>query len=447
MKIAIIGTGYVGLVTGVCLAEIGHEVTCIDINPHKIDQLKRGISPIYEPGLEELMEKNRAEERLDFTTNDITGLKEKEVIYIAVGTPESADGTADLSYVFNAARSIGQNITQDVVVVTKSTVPIGTNVKIRQLILANLQGNHCAEVVSNPEFLREGSAIHDSFKGDRIVIGADNAEAGNIVEKINKPFGLPILRTSIHSAEMIKYASNAFLATKISFINEIANLSEKTNADIEEVAKGMGMDRRIGDRFLNAGIGYGGSCFPKDTHALVKISEEFNHDFHLLKSVISINEKQKTLLVKKALERFGSLSGKKVALLGLAFKPETDDMREAASIPIAAELVELGAEVIGYDPIAAGNAKKVLPEEVIYADQIEEAIKQADLVFIVTEWEEIVEKTLFLSNLFMEKPVIFDGRNCYSDEDIKNFNGEYVSVGREPNKASKQDEHQIAAIG
>ena len=444
MKIAIIGTGYVGLVTGVCLAEIGHEVTCIDTNLEKVDQLKKGISPIYEPGLEELMEKNRAAGRLDFTNNSIIGLKDQEVIYIAVGTPQSEDGAADLTYVFNAARNIGENITRNVVVVTKSTVPIGTNAKVRQLVMSNLQENVCAEVVSNPEFLREGSAIHDSFNGDRIVIGTDNQEAGDIVEEINKPFGLPILRTSLHSAEMIKYASNAFLATKISFINEIANLSEKTNAHIEEVAKGIGMDSRIGNKFLNAGIGYGGSCFPKDTQALVKISEDCNHDFHLLKSVITINENQKTLLVRKAKERFGTLTGMKVALLGLAFKPETDDMREAASISVAHELVEEGAEVIGYDPIAADNAKKVLPEEVLYADQIEEAIKQADVVFILTEWKEIVEKTLILSTLFMNEPIIFDGRNCYTNEDLYNLEVEYISVGRE--NLSKIRENRVAAV-
>ncbi|WP_226672064.1 UDP-glucose dehydrogenase family protein [Rossellomorea aquimaris] len=443
MKIAIIGTGYVGLVTGVCLSEIGHEVTCIDINPEKIEQLKKGISPIYEPGLEELMEKNREAGRLDFTTNYIIGLKDKEAVYIAVGTPQSEDGAADLTYVFNAARSIGQNITRDVVVVTKSTVPIGTNAKVRQLVMANLQDNVCAEVVSNPEFLREGSAIEDSFNGDRIVIGSDHKGAGDIVAEINEPFGIPILRTSLHSAEMIKYAANAFLATKISFINEIANLSERTNANIEEVARGIGMDTRIGNKFLNAGIGYGGSCFPKDTQALVKISEERDYDFHLLKSVISVNENQKTALVRKAKERFGTLHGKKIALLGLAFKPETDDMREAASISVARELIEEGAEVIGYDPIATENAKKVLPEEVQYVDQIEEAIKQAEVVFILTEWKEIVEKTLIFSNLFMEKPIVFDGRNCYSNEDLANLEIEYISMGRD--QVTNVQERRVAA--
>lgn len=438
MKIAIIGTGYVGLVTGVCLSEVGHDVTCLDINEEKVRSLKEGVSPIYEPGLEELMLKNMEAGRLDFTTSHIVGLKEADVVYIAVGTPQDEDGSADLTYIFKAARDIGQNITRDVVVVTKSTVPLGTNYKVRDLVLANLQGNHLVEVVSNPEFLREGQAIHDSFNGDRIVIGADNEEAAAIIEEINKPFNLPILKTSISSAEMIKYAANAFLATKISFINEIANLSEKVGADVAEVAKGMGQDARIGSKFLNAGIGYGGSCFPKDTHALVKISEDYEHNFHLLKSVIEINDQQKTVLVDKAMERFGTLKGKRIALLGLAFKPETDDMREAASISISQRLVEEEAEIIAYDPIAADNAKKILPESVVYADQIEDAIKQSDIVFILTDWKEIVEKALIMSSLFMKNPVIFDGRNCYDLEEAEKYSVEYYSVGR---KAVYQDEN------
>ncbi|MGD6817236.1 UDP-glucose dehydrogenase family protein [Metabacillus sp. 113a] len=431
MNIAIIGTGYVGLVTGVCLSEIGHDVTCLDINSEKVEMLKKGISPIYEPGLEELMVKNTEAGRLKFTDSHIIGLKDKDVVYIAVGTPQAEDGSANLSYIFKAARDIGQNITRDVTVVTKSTVPLGTNYKVRELVMANLQDNYLVEAVSNPEFLREGSAVHDSFNGDRIVIGADNAEAANIIEEINKPFGLPILKTTISSAEMIKYAANAFLATKISFINEIANLSEKVGANVSEVAEGMGQDARIGRQFLNAGIGYGGSCFPKDTHALVKISQDHGHDFHLLKSVIQINETQKTRLVNKAKERLGSLEGKRIALLGLAFKPETDDMREAASIVVSQQLVEEGAEVVGYDPIAVENAKKILPEEVIYAEQIEDAIKEADAVFILTDWKEIVEKALLMSGLFMEEPIVFDGRNCYSAEEAQKLHVEYISIGRE----------------
>ena len=446
MNMSIIGTGYVGLVTGVCLSEIGHDVTCIDINTEKVEQLKKGISPIYEPGLEELMAKNIEKGNLHFTSNTIIGLKDAEVIYIAVGTPQGADGAADLSYVFQAAREIGQNIARNVIIVTKSTVPLGTNYKIRELVLANLQGSHEVEIVSNPEFLREGSAVYDSFHGDRIVIGADDPEAARILEEINQPFGLPILKTSISSAEMIKYAANAFLATKISFINEIANLSEKVGSDIVEVAEGLGKDGRIGSRFLNAGIGYGGSCFPKDTKALLKISESVSHDFKLLKSVIEINERQKTALVKKAKERFGSLKGKRVALLGLAFKPNTDDMREAASISISKKLLEEGAEIIAYDPIAIENAKKVLPKDITYVQQIEEAIKKADIVFLVTEWEEIVKKALILTSLFMEKPILFDGRNCYTENQVKQYQVEYIAIGRKSiKKAEKKGSHASIA--
>ncbi|RFB18905.1 UDP-glucose/GDP-mannose dehydrogenase family protein [Bacillus sp. HNG] len=434
MKIAIIGTGYVGLVTGVCLSEIGHDVTCLDINNEKIEMLKQGVSPIYEPGLDELIAKNLKKGTLQFVTNHVDGLKAAEVIYIAVGTPQAEDGAADLSFIFQAARDIGLNITRDVNVVTKSTVPLGTNYKIKELIIANSQGNHRIEVVSNPEFLREGSAAYDTFHGDRIVIGAQDPEAADLVEEINKPFGLPVIKTSISSAEMIKYAANAFLATKISFINEIATLSEKVGADIMEVAKGIGMDARIGSKFLNAGIGYGGSCFPKDTKALIKIAEAVNHDFSLLKSVIHINEEQKTVLVKKAKERFGSLKGKRIALIGLSFKPNTDDMRESASINISYALVDEGAELVAYDPIATENAKEILPDNVKYVEQIEEAIKMADIIFLLTDWKEIVEKTLIFSSLFMEKPIIFDGRNCYTQEEAGKYKVEYVSIGREPVK-------------
>lgn len=447
-NISIIGTGYVGLVSGVCLAEIGHNVTCIDVNTEKIELLKLGVSPIYEPGLEELMAGNVERGKLHFTSNMRMGLQEAEVVYIAVGTPQQENGEADLSYIFNAAKDIGQNITRDAIIVTKSTVPLGTNYKIGEIVQAHLQGSYSVDIVSNPEFLREGSAIHDSFHGDRIVIGADSPEAANIIEEINQPFGLPILKTSINSAEMIKYAANAFLATKISFINEIAALSEKVGSDITEVAEGIGKDVRIGSRFLDAGIGFGGSCFPKDTKALVKISEAVDHDFHLLKSVIQINDRQKTALVKKAKDRFGSLKGLRVALLGLAFKPNTDDMREAASINISKNLLKEGAHIIAYDPISIENAKKVLPHEVQYVEQIEDAIKQADIVFIVTEWKEIVEKALILTTLFMEQPIIFDGRNCYTAEDLKNYTGEYIAIGRKPIKQGTNSiyQKQIASV-
>ncbi|WP_191566501.1 UDP-glucose dehydrogenase family protein [Metabacillus idriensis] len=447
MKIAVIGTGYVGLVTGVCLAEIGHHVTCIDISEEKVEKLKKGIPPIYERGLDVLMIDNIDLGRLHFTIEHKEGLKDAEVVYIAVGTPQSEDGSANLSYIYQAAKDIGQNINRNVVVVTKSTVPLGTNFKVKEIVQENVNGNYEIQIASNPEFLREGSAVYDTFNGDRIVIGSETEEAAAILEEINKPFEIPILKTSVTSAEMIKYASNAFLATKISFINEIASLSEKVGADISEVTKGVGQDHRIGSQFLNAGIGYGGSCFPKDTQALIRISEDVEHDFQLLKSVVRVNDRQKTLLFDKAKKRFGSLKGMRVALLGLAFKPETDDMREAASIEMAHMLAEEGAEIVAYDPIAMDNAKKVLPPSVEYVENVEKAIKQADVVFILTDWKEIVEKALLLSSLFMDNPIIFDGRNCYSQEETERVHVEYYSVGRADkiNKSDKNEKKQMVA--
>ena len=430
MNIGVIGTGYVGLVTGVALSEIGHTVTCVDISSQKVEQLQKGISPIYEPGLEELLEKNIEEGRLHFTTSHSEGFKGKEVIYIAVGTPENKDGSANLSFIKQAAQDIALNIEQNVIVVTKSTVPVGTNEYINEILQSNLQHSVSVKVVSNPEFLREGSAIYDAFKGDRIVIGCDDSEAGNIIEEINKPFGIPIFKTSIRSAEMIKYASNAFLAAKISFINEISNICEKIGANVEEVADGMGMDKRIGNQFLNAGIGYGGSCFPKDTKALIQIAGNVAHEFTLLKSVIEVNNEQQKLLFKKAKERFGNLAGKRIAVLGLAFKPNTDDMREAPSIQISKLLIQEGATVVAYDPIANYNAEKLLPSQVIYVESKEEALAEADMTFILTEWEEFKNIDIKQFERLMKEPVIFDGRNCFSLESIKDSTIEYHSVGR-----------------
>lgn len=430
MQIAVVGTGYVGLVTGVCLSDIGHHVTCVDIDEKKVERMKKGISPIFEPGLEELMVKNYGAGRLDFTTKHAEAFHNAQVIYIAVGTPQKEDGTADLRFIEQVAKDIAQNLQDHAVVVTKSTVPVGTNEKVKQIILDNLVKNVNVEVVSNPEFLREGSAVSDTFNGDRIVIGADSQEAAAIIEEVNKPFGIPIYKTDIRSAEMIKYASNAFLATKISFINEISNLCEKLGANVTDVAKGMGMDDRIGDKFLQAGIGYGGSCFPKDTNALVQIASFVEHEFNLLKSVIQVNNEQQRLLLKKAKERFGSLEGKTVALLGLAFKPNTDDMREAASIILSHELVKEGAKVVGYDPIAIENATKFLPEETVYTNSAEEAIKMADIIFIVTEWKEIKEIKFEDYMNWLDKPIIFDGRNCYDLEEAAKHKVEYHSIGR-----------------
>lgn len=437
MKIAVVGTGYVGLVTGVSLSEIGHEVTCVDIDKSKVEMMRKGKSPIYEPGLSEMMTRNIEKQRLFFTTSHQEGFKEAKVVYIAVGTPENADGSANLKFIEQVAADIAQNITLDTIVVTKSTVPVGTNEKIKQILNDNLAHKVKVAIVSNPEFLKEGSALHDSFHGDRIVIGSENDEASAVIEMINEPFGVPVYKTDIKSAEMIKYASNAFLATKISFINEISNICELLGANVEDVAKGMGLDQRIGSQFLKAGIGYGGSCFPKDTKALIQIAGNVNYDFELLKGVVNVNKKQQGLLIQKLMDRIPSIKGKKIAVLGLAFKPNTDDMREAASIIITEELIKQGAEVVAYDPIATENAKSILNSEVKFAISPEEAIDDSDAVLIVTEWDEV--KRLDLETFqTMKYPLVIDGRNCFELEVMKNHHIEYHSVGR-PISINAQD--------
>lgn len=429
MNIAVVGTGYVGLVTGVSLAEVGHSVTCIDIEQSKVEKMRKGISPIYEPGLAELMKKNISNGRLFFTTSHEEGFREAKVIYIAVGTPENADGSANLKFIDQVAKDIAKNIVQDTVVVTKSTVPVGTNKRIYQIIKRELLNDVRIDTVSNPEFLKEGSAIYDSFNGDRIVIGSDNDDASLVIEEINKPFGVPVYKTDLKSAEMIKYASNAFLATKISFINEISNICELLGANIEDVAKGMGMDQRIGSQFLKAGIGYGGSCFPKDTKALIQIAGNVNYDFELLKGVVNVNKKQQALLINKLMDRMPSIENKKIAVLGLAFKPNTDDMREAASIIITDELIKGGATVVAYDPIAIENAKDILNPEIQYTLSLEEAIRDSEAVLILTEWDEIKNISLEVFNT-MKYPLVIDGRNCFDIDDMKEKLIEYHSVGR-----------------
>ncbi|QOR67891.1 UDP-glucose/GDP-mannose dehydrogenase family protein [Cytobacillus suaedae] len=434
-KISIVGTGYVGLVTGVCLAEIGHQVTCIDSNVEKISILLNRKSPIYEPGLDEYIQRNMNEERLSFTTSHRDAFKDVEVIYLAVGTPQNSDGSANLDYIFQAAREIGEHVSGEIIVVVKSTVPVGTNDKVKQCIEENALNSLKIEIVSNPEFLREGHAIYDTFYGDRIVIGASSERAAKVIAGINEPFNIPIIHTDVKSAEIIKYASNAFLATKISFINEISTICEKVGANIEDVAYGMGQDSRIGSQFLKAGIGYGGSCFPKDTKALVQIAGNVEHSFDLLESVIRINNKQQLKLVEKALLRFGSLKGMKVALLGLAFKPNTDDVREAASIVLVERLLEEGAQVTVYDPVAMDNARKVLKDQVDYANSLHEALDLADMAFIVTEWDEIKEFPLEEFEKLMNTPIVFDGRNCYRLEEVEQYAMEYHSIGRAMVKA------------
>ncbi|MGP4105997.1 UDP-glucose dehydrogenase family protein [Virgibacillus sp. L01] len=437
MNISVVGTGYVGLVTGVSLSEIGHRVTCIDIDEAKVKKMKNGISPIYEPGLSELMTKNIKESRLFFTTDHTTGFTNADVAYIAVGTPEKEDGSADLKFVKQVAKDIATHVAKDTVVVTKSTVPVGTNDKIKEVIQTNLVNNVRIDFVSNPEFLKEGSAIEDSFNGDRIVVGSDSDYAAKLIEEVNKGFGVPVYKTDIRSAEMIKYASNAFLATKISFINEVANICDRVNANVEDVAIGMGMDKRIGNKFLNAGIGYGGSCFPKDTKALIQIAGNVEYDFELLKGVVKVNQKQQALLLDKLNERFDSLEGKRIAVLGLAFKPNTDDMREAASIVVTNNLIEQGAEVVGYDPIATDNAKTLLSDKMVYADSVEDAVEGSDATLIITEWDEVkhVDLDVFKS---MKYPLVIDGRNCFSLDEMKEVGVEYHSVGR-PSDVKKKD--------
>lgn len=430
MRIAVIGTGYVGLSTGVCLAEIGHHVTCIDTSEEKIKVLRGGKSPIYEPGMEELITKNMAAKRLQFTTSHQEGLENSQVIIVAVGTPQKNSGEADLTYLFHAIHDVAPYLKEDAIIVIKSTVPVGTNEKVKKWLEGGPQKIN-PSVVSNPEFLRQGSAVSDTLHPDRIVIGCENKEAAAVIEKMYAPLKAQVVTTDARSAEMIKYAANAFLATKISFINNIGNLCEAVGANVEDVSKGMGLDQRIGTAFLQSGIGYGGSCFPKDVSALLAIAKEYHVPFSIIEETMMINNRQKLLLVNKARNRFGNLKHKKIAVLGFAFKPETDDMREAPSITIIDSLLKEGATVTGYDPVATRNAKMIFGEQIMYAASVKEALKEADAVFIVTEWKEI--KQLVLSEVIshMKEPIVFDGRNCFSEETVRDCEEiEYYPIGK-----------------
>ncbi|MFJ1136690.1 UDP-glucose/GDP-mannose dehydrogenase family protein [Bacillus cereus group sp. BfR-BA-01354] len=431
MKIAILGTGYVGLSTGVCLSEIGHSVICIDTDEQKIKSLNQGISPIYEPGLEGLLTQNAAAGRLLFTTSHREGLNGVEIIIIAVGTPQMEDGRANLSYLEQAAKDIASNISQSAVVVVKSTVPVGMTELLKKIMEGICKEDVTFEMASNPEFLRQGSAIMDTLKPDRIIIGSENEEVAKRIQELYLPLNVPFLLTGLKSAEMIKYASNAFLATKISFINEIANLCEALGADVEDVKKGMGKDKRIGEAFLQPGIGYGGSCFPKDVKALIHTAKTHGISFSLLKETVAINNLQQGLLVAKAINRLKNLKGKKIAMLGLAFKPETDDMREAPSIKIALSLAKMGAEVVAYDPVAIDNAKKILGNTIRFANSVFEATVDADALFIVTEWNEFKLLDLGALMKIMKQSIVFDGRNCFEDHRIRSCEKiEYYSIGR-----------------
>lgn len=428
MKIAVAGTGYVGLVTGVCLAEHGHNVVCVDVDEEKVAKMSKGISPIYEPGLDDLMIKNM--ERLTFTTDYASAYKDAEVIFIGVGTPEKKDGSANLTYVYKVAEQIAENAENDCIVVIKSTVPIGTNDKVEAFITEKAKDGISIHIASNPEFLAQGTAVRDTLHASRIVIGAESKYAANILKEVYKDFDAPILVTNRRSAEMIKYASNDFLALKISYVNEIANLCEIVGADINDVTKGMGYDSRIGDKFLNAGIGYGGSCFPKDTKALHWLANFNDYELKTVKAAIETNDNQKFKIIKKARKYYENLQGKKIAVLGLTFKPGTDDLREAPSLVNIPIFLDEGCEIKAWDPAGVENYKKKYPTEIIYCDSIDEAIKDADLCVIFTEWDEVKKYDITKFEKLMRNPIVIDGRNCYDLEQIKKTNVIYDSMGR-----------------
>ena len=431
MKISVVGTGYVGLVAGVCFAEKGHNVICLDVDADKIELMKKGKSPIYEEGLEELLQKNYKAGRLDFTTDYKKAYKDVDAIFIGVGTPEQPDGSANLSYVATVSRQIAETVENDCIVVVKSTVPIGTNDKVEQFIKDSLVHDVHIEVASNPEFLAQGHAVRDTLQAKRIVIGTESKHAEEILKEIYKPFNLPIVSVSRRSAEMIKYASNDFLALKISYMNDIANLCELVGADIEDVAKGMSYDPRIGSSFLHAGIGFGGSCFPKDTKALKYLAEKNGYKLKTIDAAIEVNKNQKTKLFRKACERLITFKGLKVAILGLTFKAGTDDLREAPSLDNVKLLLENGADnIYAYDPVGINNFKKKYPNEINYVEDPKEALKNANICFIFTEWDEIKEITPDEIKKLMKTPLVYDGRNIYNVDDMQKAGIEYYSIGR-----------------
>jgi UDPglucose 6-dehydrogenase len=433
MKIAVVGTGYVGLVLGACLAENGNTVACVDKDQSKVDMLKAGHMPIYEPGLEELVRRNDHEERLTFTTGLADAVQASTIVFIAVGTPQGEDGSADLQHVMAVARDIGRAITKYTVIVDKSTVPVGTAKQVRAAVAKETK--HPFAVVSNPEFLKQGAAVEDSMKPDRVVVGFDpgDEKAGEIMRELYAPFtrtGAPIMMMDTASAELCKYAANAMLATKISFMNEVANLCELVGADVDQVRKAIGADRRIGNSFLFPGVGYGGSCFPKDVKAVMKSASDRGYDFRILGAVDAVNQKQKERLVAKMQKHFGSLSGKTIALWGLAFKPRTDDMREAPAIPIIERLLEHGATVRAFDPAAAPVAKRMFDNRIALCERSYDALNGADALAIVTEWNEFREPDFEKMKSLLKSPVVFDGRNIYTPEQMRAQGFTYFSIGR-----------------
>ena len=438
MKIAIIGTGYVGLVTGTCFAETGNHVTCVDIDREKVDKLSSGTITIYEPGLEKLFIRNLNEKRLRFTTSLADGIREAQIVFLALPTPPGEDGSADLRYVLDVARQIGALLNDYKIIVDKSTVPVGTALLVREQIAAGSRAEF--DVVSNPEFLREGVAVEDFMKPDRVVIGTQSEKARRILGELYEPFvrqGNPILFMDESSAELTKYAANSFLATKISFMNEIAQMCERLGADVDMVRRGMGSDDRIGKRFLFPGIGYGGSCFPKDVQALAHSARKADYRFRILEAVMEVNEEQKRFLVPKIQARFGkNLSGKTFALWGLAFKPNTDDIREAPALALIDALLEAGASVRAYDPEAMANVRKLYQDRIQYAPDEYSCLEGADALIIATEWNEFRTPDFAKMENLLKNKVIFDGRNVFSQDKLKQLGYEYASVGRNPQPPS-----------
>lgn len=432
MKLAVIGTGYVGLVTGTCLAETGNDVICVDINEAKVKQMQAGEVPIYEPGLDLLFHRNIEQERLTFTTNLADAVKDAQIIFMALPTPPGGDGAADLSYILGAAKDISKLITGYKVIVNKSTVPVGTADKVKAVFAENTSVE--VDVVSNPEFLREGVAVEDFMKPDRVVLGTKSEKAKKLMTELYAPYvrqGNPILFMDERSSELTKYAANSFLATKITFMNEIANLCELVGADVDAVRRGIGSDDRIGKRFLFPGVGYGGSCFPKDVQALVKSSDDYAYDFQILKSVMEVNERQKTILVDKVLKYYkGDIKGKHFALWGLAFKPETDDIREAPALYIIDELVKNGATVTVFDPEAMTNVKNILGDKIKYAKNQYEALEGAEALLIATEWSVFRNPDFDKIESILKNKVVFDGRNLYDLQKMIDLGYYYNSIGR-----------------
>lgn len=441
MKVLVVGSGYVGLVTGTCFAEVGIDVRCVDIDEHKIEQLKKGISPIYEPGLEPMIVRNMEKNRLHFSTDLAGSIEEADVIFSAVGTPPDEDGSADLKYVLDVARTVGKNMTKHVLMVTKSTVPVGTAKKVRNAIQEELDArglNIEFDIASNPEFLKEGDAINDFLKPDRIVVGVESEKAKEIMQKLYKPFvlnGHPVIFMDVPSAEMTKYTANAMLATKISFMNDIANLCEIVGADVNMVRRGIGTDSRIGNKFIYPGVGYGGSCFPKDVKAIIKTASEYGYELRVLKSVEEVNEDQKSVLFNKLMKHFNNnLIGKTIALWGLSFKPNTDDMREAPALVLIKLLQKAGANVTVYDPVAMEECHRRIGDVVTYSKSQYEAIDNADALLLVTEWSEFRIPNYDEMRKRMRKPLIFDGRNIYDKNEMNLMGFDYYCIGIDTHK-------------